>query len=410
MRRGAVAILIGLPVVALIYWVARNTAWVDVKVPMPPKGEALTNPFYAAQRFAERLGARTTRDRVLSVPAAESVIVLSNWHWSLSTSRRDTLQRWVESGGRLVIEGSLTGGDGDFARWSGIEHTPSKPGNRRVAEDENEDDDDECRILSGARDGKADAGRDAEKYSVCYLDDESLLMSNGNVRWALADGPDLQIIRVRVGRGSVTVINGYPFSHQALFAGDHGALFVAATELHRGDEVHFLSEADHPSLLALVWHYGAAVVILAAVFVAFALWRGAARFGPLIEPLPTARRSLAEQIRGTGQFALRHGRGESLHAACARALDEAARRRISGYRQMPAGERLSALASFTGFDRDALAAALHHAASRAHELRMTIALLEAARRQLLPKPRAPAARARREAAERERAGVGPREG
>ena len=112
------------------------------------------------------------------------------------------------------------------------------------------------------------------------------------------------------------------------------------------------------------------------------------RFGPLVEPPPGARRSLAEQIRGTGQFALRHGAGDALHAACARALQEAAKRRIAGYLHLSAGERLSALARVTGFDRHALAAALHHAGSRrSHELRNTIALMEAARRQVMHDPK-----------------------
>jgi hypothetical protein len=123
-------------------------------------------------------------------------------------------------------------------------------------------------------------------------------------------------------------------------------------------------------------------VALALTLVALALWRGAVRFGPLAAPQHGARRSLAEQIRGTGQFALRHGSGQSLHAACVRALDEAAQRRVKSYAGLPADERVAALAQLTGFDREALAAAIHHPGLRnAHELRRTIALLEAARRQ-----------------------------
>ena len=49
----------------LVTWIASNTYWAEVTMPMPPKGEALTNPFYAAQRFAEALGARTSWDRQL---------------------------------------------------------------------------------------------------------------------------------------------------------------------------------------------------------------------------------------------------------------------------------------------------------------------------------------------------------
>jgi hypothetical protein len=182
----------------------------------------------------------------------------------------------------------------------------------------------------------------------------------------------------------VTVINASPFCYRSLFEGDHARLFVAATELHRNDEVHFLSEDNHPSLIALVWVHGWPVVALALVGIALALWRGAIRFGPLAALPPAARRSLAEQIRGTGQFTLRHGGAESLHAACVHALDDAAKRRVPGYTNLTAAERADALARLTGFDTNALAAAIHHPGMRrGHELRSTIALLEDARRRTL---------------------------
>jgi hypothetical protein len=114
------------------------------------------------------------------------------------------------------------------------------------------------------------------------------------------------------------------------------------------------------------------------------LWGGGVWFGPLAAMPDPARRSLAEQICGTGQFALRNGSGDSLHAASVRALDEAAQRRIPTYAQLSADERAAALARLTGFDRNALVAAVHHAGvRRSHELRNRIALLEAARRRTL---------------------------
>src|SRR5919198_4347670 len=106
--------------VVLALWIANNTYWTEVTVPMPPKGEAFTNPFYAAQRFAEALGAHTTRDRVFTTPRSDSIIVLSAWHWDLSRSRRAALEHWVESGGRPVVDRRLAGGEDEFERWAGI--------------------------------------------------------------------------------------------------------------------------------------------------------------------------------------------------------------------------------------------------------------------------------------------------
>ena len=202
-----------------------------------------------------------------------------------STTRRETLERWVESGGRLVVEGSLAGGEEEFGRWSGIERAPRKE--TEPNDTEQKEDDADCRDLSAQHGGS----REEVLYKVCTLEREFVLTSTRSAAWSLRDGADVHIIRVPVGRGSVTVINGYPFRYWALFEADHGPLFVGATELRRGDDVHFLSEGDHPSLLALVWHYGAPVVVLAAAFVGLALWRGGVRFGPLVEPPPGACRS-----------------------------------------------------------------------------------------------------------------------
>jgi hypothetical protein len=381
-RVNPIWVLLGIALAALIYWVADNTHWADVKVPMPLKGEALRNRFYAVQRLAEALGARTVVDHVLTVPSPDSVIVLSDWHWNLSESRRQTMERWVESGGRLVVVGPLTGGEDAFEQWSGIERSFRDV--KELAKSNRFEWSDPCHKFREERGGRPRSESESAPRWLCEVETLTFLKSARTPDWALREDAGIQAMRVSVGRGHVTVINASsPFTYRSLFDGDHGWLFVAATELRRGDDVHFLSEFEHPSLVALLWRYGAPVVVLGLAAIGLLLWRGSARFGPLAAPPESARRSLAEQIRGTGRFALRHG-GESLHAACVRALEDAATRRIPGYAALPAAERPAALARLTGFDRDALAAAIHHGGLRgAHGLRSTIAFLESARRQVL---------------------------
>ena len=376
-----ISLLVTVVVAMLAVWIGRNTDWVEIKVPMPPKGEALVNPFYATQHFAGKLGARTSWDRMLVSPPADAVIVLSGWHWSIGRARRAALEAWVESGGRLVVDDMLVDPSEEFEAWSGIELRFPDPDEKK------EDDVPEDSLCRPAR--QVPAVRDGGQLWLCDLD-VSWLETRRPVLWGLRDAKGLQAVRVAIGRGSVTVINASPFRGRGIFDGDHGHVFVAATGFRRGDEVHFLSEDDYPSLLALTWRYGAPAVAILFALVALLLWRGAVRFGPLAPPTVLARRSLADQILGSGRFALRHGGGRALHAAAVRALDEAARRRISRYAVLSPEERSAALARATGFDRDSLAAAIHHPRSRSvAELHRTLALLEAARRETLTRQTRP---------------------
>ncbi len=377
-KRVRIWLLVAVTVGAAGAWIGGNTYWDELKIPMPPKGEALVNPFYAAQRFAEALGARTTWDRSLTIPRSDAVIVLSSWHWSVAQTRRASLQRWVESGGRLVVDSTLIDPSGDFEKWSGVfqefpdpeefEKLPPAP---------------ECLSLRELVGGPSDPEADRDVLSMCDIG-YSWLSSGRDLEWTLRDKAHVQAARVRIGGGSVTVINAAPFRTRTLFDGDHGRIFVAATQLRRGDEVHFLSEDDYPSLLSLTWRHGAPAVAVGFALVGILLWRGAVRFGPLAPPRSTARRSLADQIRGSGRFALRHGGGRALHAACVRALDAAARRRITRYGALTPDERSAALARVTGVDRDSLAAAIHHPRwQTAGELPRTLAFLESTRRETL---------------------------
>ncbi len=387
-RRGAIW-LIGAALLALVVvWFANHTYWGEIELPVPLKGEAARNPFYAAQRFARTLGARTQWDRALVTPGPGDVIVASAWSWDLTAQRRERMKRWVEAGGRLVVDRSLIRGSADFADWSGIQvislRRPRLPAVARRLPDAR-------RAPSPCRDfvemSEASAGTPAH-YTVCDADSASMLWTNRKRAWALLDTQlrtrPIEALRVNIGRGSVTYLNASPFLGRDLLEGDHGRLFVAAAQLRAGDVVHFLSEGEQLPLPLLVWRYGSPAVALLLVLAAFALWRGAVRFGPLVPAVETARRSLAEQILGTGRFTRRVGGGRSLRVATRRALDEAALRRIGAYRQLSLAERAERLAAATGLEAPKLEAAMAEGAEpRGAALASAIALLETARRRIL---------------------------
>lgn len=354
-----------------VYWIATHTYWADEMAPHRLSGKALRDPFYAAEHLAGALGAHPSRQQLWRLPPRSGVVVTASWEWGRSHAERAQLEQWVESGGRLVADLSLLG-DEAFSDWSGITRYYVKT--RPQA----------CREEQERGVSLWPASATPGHYELCGLYANSYLYSTHAPVWEVFDAYGAQALRVRIGKGSVSVVNGAAFTYLRLLEGANAAIFVAATQLHAGDTIYFISDRDHASLLALAWRFGAPVVVLLLGALGLALWRAAPRFGPAMPSPESARRSLAEQIRGTGHFLLRAGDGEALHAATARALFAAAARRISAFPSLSGPQRVSRIARETGYSDGALAAAIDYTgARRANELRSAIALLEAARRELL---------------------------
>ena len=395
MNRDRIMIAIALAGLGFLIWgIAANTYWGDSQVPLPLQGEAATNPFYSRQRLVEALGAQADKRDVLGdLPSSDAVMVLASWHWDVIESRRERLEHWVESGGRLVVDSTLVDTNGALEDWSGIaiQHQPPADEDEESGEAEEPEVPEALEQLLGSKLGPCTtlevqpAAEDRASYRVCNLARRQWLETERPTEWLLqAEDGRLQAIRVSVGRGSVTLLNATPFANRDFLEADHALLFVALTQLRRGDEVIFLSEEERPTLLSLMWNHGAPAIVVALLLLAAALWRGGVRFGPLTARPEMARRSIAEQIRGTGQFTLRFGGGRALHAAMIRALEETAQRHIPGYASLPESERVAAIARCAGVDAGPLAEIITYTGSRrAGELRNSVTTLEYTRRRLL---------------------------
>jgi hypothetical protein len=372
----AAVVLVGLSL--LVTWIARNTYWREVRAPLQLRGPAAIDPFYGAERLAQLLGARTQwRHDTLQLPPLDGVIFAGSWSFASVPGRAEVLERWVGAGGRLVLDSRLIEGRDDLESWTGLTRAqlPDSEVRERAA-------------FLPCEQGftAAPAGETPRHYTLCHLSPYMQLKTRATPTWTLRDARGhLQGARVAIGSGSVTVLDGYPFGTEDLASDspDHAQLLVDALQLSRGDTVFFLSDAQGPTLLGLMWRTGWPVILLATLLLALALWRAMPRFGPLEAPPDTARRSLAEQIRGTGQFTLRHGGGRALLVATARAVHDTAGRRIRGYAAMSPSDRAAALASLTGLAEQALARALRpDGAPGRRDLYSRLLILESARRLL----------------------------
>lgn len=361
-------------------WVARNTYWDDTLVPVPPQGEAATNAYYSVQHLAKALGIRSSFIVSLNAaPPNKGALLIDGFQGDMTHTHVDELAPWVESGGRLIITDDVVRADPKFQAWSGITlgarfdfPEKSKPNARP------RDPEEDCASLNVATDGKATD----KTLTLCKPPSEFGLVSKRKPVWSLANRSGLQVMRVNIGRGSVTVIPRYSLiSNKNLIRHEHAEIFVTASHLVRGDALYIVNVARAETLIALVWRLAAPALVFFGVAILCIILRQLPRFGPALPPPAMVRRSLAEQIRANAAFAWRTRKLTALRAAVRRALDETAKKRIASYSSLDIRKRVNAIAAWAGIDSKALNSAMTEDAVAAPQVqRAAIALLEQTRR------------------------------
>ncbi|MEP7295473.1 MAG: DUF4350 domain-containing protein [Burkholderiales bacterium] len=411
-RQHVLGALIAIALTAAGVWLALHTEWVEVQVPDPLKGPALRDADYRLKQVATRLGAVVTApDNLEQLPPPGATLVLSSAHWDIFPERVQALRAWVEAGGHLWLPYQ---GQTDAAlawipvKWVAIPRAKAKAAAASAASAPDQEDDDEddgpdaapppkpaLRPASGAattpRCASLSESITAQPAFDAHRRFDSCLYARETLRpgvppqWALHGPQGALVARVPVGRGSVTVASAYmPWGNSQLLRSDNALLATAALRIHAGQQLWFVQDEARMPLLSFLWTRGTPAVLLGALALAFALWRGAVRFGPPAAALPMARRSMAEQIRGTAAFVAHHG-SNALHAAQLRALNDTARPRVHGFDGLILGERAQAVAQLTQLDAHALARAMNPAldAAVSRHPGAALALLETARRRLL---------------------------
>jgi hypothetical protein len=382
MTRDRITYLVIVAVLAILgIWVARNTYWDDTLVPVPPQGEAASNPYYSVQHLATALGIRSSF--VVSLNAAppnKGALLIDGFQGDMTHTHVDELAPWVESGGRLIITDDVVRADPKFQAWSGItlgarfdpeKNKPNPPAPRRDPEED-------CASLDVATNGKITD----KPLTICLPPSEFGLVSKRTPAWSLANKSGMQVMRVNIRRGSVTVIPRYSLiSNRNLIRHEHAEVFLTASHLVRGDALYIVNVARAETLIALVWRLAAPALVFFGIAILCIILRQLPRFGPPLPPPAMVRRSLAEQIRANAAFAWRTRKLTALRGAVRRALDETAKKRIAAYSSLDIRKRVNAIAAWAGTDSKALNSAMTEDAVAAPQVqRAAIALLEQTRR------------------------------
>jgi len=440
-RNAIVATLVGLLVLALFGWLIHHTRWEEVEIDDPARGAAASDDYYSLRQVLAAAGATLeVRTSLEPLPPAGGTLLLESGLWDIFPERDARLKTWVENGGHLVVLGEF--GRGELLRWvplaiptpkATVRHRGAGKATSRAsaraqvasspadADDEDEDipvvgkqlprmDERQQRLarrLLEPQDPEHDCADFRETTTTAepaYEPGRVLrgCTKAGSIRplnhvlptWQLSGPRGTLALRVPVGRGDVTgVAPALVIDNRDLLHGDNALIAAAVLQAVPGRPVWILEDEAREPLLAWLWHEARMPSLLALAAIALALWRLMVRFGPREAAPPQARRSMGEQVRGTGHF-IAGSDPQALHAATRQAFEAVARRRVEGWAELDDTNRIAALAGSLqhpqAIDRAALQASMNiGGGATPAQILAAIAVLEQARRALLRAPAAP---------------------
>jgi hypothetical protein len=423
--------LAALVIATIAGWIVHNTKWVEVDVDEPPRGAAAADPYYSLRQVLAASGSTLEiRASLEPLPPAGATLVLNSSLWTVFPERDARLKAWVEAGGDLVVDG-WRARDGETLKWIPLSFAePPKPrpaASAASAADADEDDDADT-PPPPPRDGerrtpppgnpRRAAAIDPLRHCASLVETDATTqpafepgrvyrgcLPPGPLRplhvtpaWQLSGPNGMVAMRVPVGRGTVTAtaVRHAIDDNRGLLQADNALVASAILRAGPGRAVWVVNDESREPLPLWLWHQARTPLLLGVAATLLALWRLMVRFGPRQALPPRARRSMGEQVRGTGQF-IAGADPQALHAATRQAFDDAARLRIEDYAQLTDSDRIHALAALLApaavLDKEALMAALRPGPkSTPAQWLAAISLIEQARRSLL-RASTPAARA-----------------
>ena len=425
----------------VIGWLVHSTRWVEIEVADDARGAAATDEYYSLRQVLQSSGATLeVRTALEPLPPVGATLLLDSNLWNIFPERDARLKSWVENGGRLVITGQQMR-DGDL-RWIPLSfYSPPKrraasgvapsevvapaPDNAASAADDDDDQDDDApatrkkppvadndKTLARLLDPKhpwrncsdfeeppatAEPAFEPERvYRGCTTAGALHALRKAVPTWQLAGVRGTLAMRVPLGRGSVTGVSVAPvLDNRGLLQGDNALIATAILQAAPGRAVWIVEDEAREPLLGWLWHEARTPFLLALAATLLALWRLMIRFGPREALPPQARRSMGEQVRGTGQF-IAGTAPAALHAATKKAFEDVARTRIESWADRTEADRVVALAQVLApavtLDKAALLASLNiGGGATPAQILAAIAVLEQSRRALLRAPATPLA-------------------
>lgn len=357
------AALLATPLVAVLLYIALNWYRIEYEPHWVGAGPAaMKDRFLAFSRLLTRMGSQVT---VITAPSGldglppKATLVISAHRLAyMSPDRVKRLARWVDRGGRVVIEAETWDISDPLLRELGVENVrpdlsdiPKGAGKKTTTPPTTPE--------TSTKFEWPGSGRTLQVNLMPIATDLHDERARPGITSITADKFTIAL-DFDEGAGHVTILPNLVFITNGRIRHFDNADFawLVVGEPSPDSPVVLFLRLDSPPLSEWLWDDARAVVIAAVLLVVLWLARIVPRFGPLAPDPPPVRRSLAEHIVASGRFLWSRGERKYLLDALRERVTRAARRRgvapakpgamapaIAHLAEMPEGEVRVALAS-----------------------------------------------------------------
>ncbi|MHC8406138.1 DUF4350 domain-containing protein [Pseudomonas sp. TMB3-21] len=352
-----VALIAGALCCVLSVWLYQKAIPYQAEIDHGPAPEAQANPYLAAEHFLRKQGLIVNHANSLDVlpmlePHQNSLLLLGE-RSSMSPRQVDQVLNWTRAGGRLLFVAEALWdeklGQSDDLLLDRVQLQQS--------------------LSQDLKDPPPDTSGEAlPKLTKLYLEDEDAPAYAGfdtafhlddpkNLAQAWANsGKGTHMMQLAHGLGSIIVVTDAElWKTPAVDQYDNAwLLWYLTADTH----VTLLFNTEHDSLLTLLLRYFPQALVALIALIGLACWHFGVRHGPLIEPVPKARRQLQEHLRASADFMLRHSGQESLLQTLQQDILRRVQHRHPGYDQLGVAEQWLVLARLTGQPTRAISQAM----------------------------------------------------
>ncbi len=320
-----------------------------------PSAEAQRNRFLAAQRLLTALEVPWQEIRGLptELPTGPGAsVVWPSGRGNLPRHTLDAVERFVESGGHLIVEAGWWESDLLLERFGIALHELDLD----YYEDDYQEDDGDTQEQAvptdevASADCRCDATPDYSSFirSGALLGQPELWLELHGGNWLTSELPPLasmgppeapRLLHLGRGAGRITVVTGlHPFTNDGLGAADNAEALMRLIDLPQQASSVLFVRPQPGGLGDWLRTYAWRVIAAGALLLLLALWSTMPRFGPIAADPQPKRRRLLDHLLASGRLLWRHQQQAVLATAAAQTALDRVRAEYPHTRWLPAAE------------------------------------------------------------------------